>query len=490
MARGPSRRPAGAAPRTLPIWAALAALLTGSLAAPTGWSQGTTPNWGAKNPSTQAAQSAQAAQPTTTPWGSKGADTTSPSTTSATPNKGANGSSPSKAAVSPSLEALLKRPDADVITAPDGRHTTVGEIRKVVARRRAIIDALRIGKLPPGWKSTSSPPKASPSRAELLKASTTLRDASHAEAQAAIAHGASSSTVRRPTATAAEQAFTSSSLRTRAGREPGGAQNLALTEQIKPGIFLINRKSSGVQITPGGQYAINGLGFGAAMGQVDLAGKHLPGGHVALQVTQWNDGQIIAFLPEPLRGLADQPLTLRVVTPGGTLYTHDVQFYATREEISVDSLQGTLPLDRAFKAQLSNLDKWASGSIAANVVSRSTEGQDIGCPNPGNDVLTITPPSGWALTEASVTSAEPTQSDPKHDIFGADGDTVVTSNWDITGWQSIDTFTSSSAQLTVHWGVFRSHTASGVTTFHLNDYCSSVYSVQARFIGPAGLKPY
>jgi hypothetical protein len=456
------------------------------------------PNWGAKAPAAQPAPNAQAAQPAAPPWSSKTAEAASPlatppASTSAAPSKSAAVSPPSKAAVSPSLEALLKRPDADVIAAPDGKHTTVGEIRKIVARRRAIVDALHAGKLPPGWKYTSSAPKVSPARAELLKSSTALRDASRAEAQAALAQGARSP-VRKTVATAAgaaEQQVLPSSLRTRTAREPNkGAHYIPLNEQIKPGIFLINRKSSGVQVTPGGQYVINGLGFGATLGQVDLVGKALPGGHLALQVTQWNDGQILALLPEPLRGLTDQNVTLRVVTQGGTLYTHDVQYYATREEISVDSLQGTLPLDRAFKARLSDLDKWGSGSISYNLVSRSTEGQNINCPNPGNDVLTITPPSGWALAEASVTSWFPTQSDPKHDMNGSDGDTVVSSNWDIVNWLPINNFSSSSVQLTIHWGVFRSHTASGVTIFHVNDFCASTYSVQAKFIGPAGLKPY
>jgi hypothetical protein len=73
---------------------------------------------------------------------------------------------------------------------------------------------------------------------------------------------------------------------------------------------------------------------------------------------------------------------------------------------------------------------------------------------------------------------------------GSDGDTVVSSNWDIVNWLPINNFSSSSVQLTIHWGVFRSHTASGVTIFHVNDFCASTYSVQAKFIGPAGLKPY
>ena len=164
-----------------PRW--LAVLLAGAFCT-AAWSQ-TTPNWGALGTAqapapAPAASALQGVKPGTaaapvSALGSKARLAASAATTRAATADNATinatnaplalppvntlGAKAATSATTPaaqSLAELLKRPDTDVITSASGKKTTVGAIRKQVAQRQAVQDALHAGKLPPGWKARKS----------------------------------------------------------------------------------------------------------------------------------------------------------------------------------------------------------------------------------------------------------------------------------------------------------------------------------------------
>lgn len=262
-----------------------------------------------------------------------------------------------------------------------------------------------------------------------------------------------------------------------------------------PGIAIVNGHSNGVKITPGGLYTIIGSGFGGTVGAVDLVGPHLPGGRLGLQVTQWGDRQLQAQLPEPISGIVDQPVTLRVTTRTGTLYTKDVQFYATRQPIT---LSGTdLDLNQAFDLNLGAPNDWPRTLTIEGGVTRTKSGDNINCPSIGKDTLRTKFPQGWALVEVAITSWLPTQNNPNQDFFGAGGDVVVSGSYNITQIPAGLT----NELFEVNWGVLRSHSTNGFNllprTFQGNDFqwsgndgCVSQYEVEVTLVGPAGTRPF
>ena len=434
--------------------------LAGAVCVGAAWGQ-TSPNWGSLG---NTSPSAQRTEPAASSPGGTGA-AVKPVGVPAPP-PGAFGS---KAAPATSAFGTKAVTAANAPISPAAAPTA-----SEVAQRKAILDALRAGKLPSGWKATKSAPVVSKQRAQMLNESLALRSAARTEAASTLA------TARK----AAAAPVAVPSLTSKAAREPVATAMVKPVAELKPGIFLVNGKHSGVQFTPGGAYVIDGLGFGAALGQVDLVSKQFPGGTLALQVSQWSDSRVQALIPEPIRGLPDQPVTLRVTTRGGTLFPLDAQFVATREEIILHSADGSLPMTSAFTLELSNRADWQNIQTATGIY-RNSVGPSLNCPNTGNDMLTPTLPAGWTLSGVTVIGDLPTYSDPKHDMFGQGGDTVVTSNYALVDWQTALTY----SRLTIHWGVFRSHT-SDTHWAPDADYCLSSYKLDASVVGPAGLKPF
>ncbi len=266
-----------------------------------------------------------------------------------------------------------------------------------------------------------------------------------------------------------------------------------VAQNTPPGIAIVNGHSKGVQFTPGGLYTVVGSGFGATVGALDLVSPHLPGGRLALQVTQWGERQLQAQLPEPVSGIADQPVTLRVTTRTGTLLTMDVQFYATRQPITLSGNE--LDLSQAFELNLGNPNDW-SGTLNGGTITRSKSGNNIDCPSVGKDSLRTKFPPGWALVEVAVSSWLPTQSNPNKDFFDQDGDTVVSGGYSIT--QIPAGLTNQTFE--VRWGVLRSHSTKGLSLIPKftgndfgwtgNDGCVSNYDVEVTLVGPAGIRPF
>jgi hypothetical protein len=266
-----------------------------------------------------------------------------------------------------------------------------------------------------------------------------------------------------------------------------------VAQSIPPGIAIVNGHDKGVQFTPGGLYTIIGKGFGNTVGAVDLVSPHLPAGRLGLPVTQWSDGQLQAQFPEPVSGIADQPVKLRVTTRTGTLFTMDVQFYATRQPVTLAS--SNLDLSQAFELNLGAPNDWSVMPTNFGTITRSKSGNNIDCPSVGKDSLRTKLPQGWALVEIAVNTWLPTQGDPNKDFFGQDGDTVVSGTYNITGLTN--------QLFEVNWGVLRSHSTRNLiptTNFadsasrdfgwEGNDGCLSDYAVELTVVGPAGLTPF
>jgi hypothetical protein len=267
-----------------------------------------------------------------------------------------------------------------------------------------------------------------------------------------------------------------------------------VAQNIPPGIAIVNGHSKGVQFTPGGLYTVIGSGFGGTVGSVDLVGPHLPGGRLALQVTQWGERQLQAQLPEPVTGIEDQPVALRVTTRTGTLFTMDVQFFATRQPITLSGTE--LDLSQAFELTLGNSNDWSETLTDSGRITRTKSGQSIDCPSIGKDSLRTKFPPGWALVEVAVSSWLPTQGNPNKDFYGQDGDTVVSGSYSITQIPAGLT----NQTFDVHWGVLRSHSTNGLSLIPKftgndfgwsgNDGCVSDYEVELTLVGPAGMRPF
>lgn len=508
-----------------------------------------TPNWGTENTQTSPDPAAGA---NSSPWGGANAPT---------PMRGAHSTLPfareKVETIPPAIAEILKRADADVINLPGRRPVTVREIKAVVNGRRAVIEALKTGKVPATRKLVRVATSRSERHDETLASSKLLRDTARREAAAAWASpGATSSvpaTQRNPATAWGASAATSGanwgqgdSAAAWATRGKASAMNSTrrqtsdlappvvatelhsgignttvpqsgsaflrsskpapteiskqpsqdfVAQNLEPGIGIVNGHSKDVRLTPGGLYTVIGSGFGEAVGAADLIGPHLPGGRLGLQITQWSDRKMQVQLAEPISGIADQPVTLRVTTRLGTLFTMNVQFYATRQPITLSGSE--LDLNQAFELGLGNPNDWDQTSPDLGGIVRTKSGNNIGCPNVGQDSLRTKLPQGWTMIEVAIKSWLPLQGNSNKDFYGDDGDTVVSGSYSIT--QIPAGITNQTYE--VRWGVLRTHSTNG---FHLltqnfegNDFgwngddgCVSEYDIEATLVGPAGLRPW
>ncbi len=266
-----------------------------------------------------------------------------------------------------------------------------------------------------------------------------------------------------------------------------------IAQNLPSGIGAVNGHSN-PQFTPGGLYTLTGKGFGDAVGSVDLIGTHLPSGRLGLPVTQWQDGKVQVQFPEPLSGVPDGTVTLRLTTHAGALLIKPVQFFATRQQLT---LTGTdLDLSQLFEISLGNQTDWSQTTAMSDQIMRTKSGNNINCPSIGQDSLRTKFPAGWALVEVTVGTWLPTQGNSSKDFYGNDGDTVVSGSYTIT--QVSAGFTNQ--LFNANWGVLRSHSTNGfrlVPQFTGNDFgwsgndgCVSAYSLSVSVVGPAGLRPY
>jgi hypothetical protein len=331
-----------------------------------------------------------------------------------------------------------------------------------------------------------------PDRTETTQSQAMLRDSENAIAQNArkAAPTAHPAALTAPARAADPPGVRMAAMPASAALAPAGRSKADTPAGIfnsPPGIWFVNNKDKNFVLTPGGYVTILGKGFGAGMGEVNMFGHTNPG-KLALQVIDWNDGEIYAVLPPGVRGYADQAARLQVVTRvAGQVYGLDTgRFYATREEITL----GT-SLSRAIDLHPSVT--WAATIADDGRVDRVEDGSggnDIDCKSPGTDVLYFRPlPNGFVLTGISYWFGRTDSGDG--DMDGKEGDRVFTPGYSVGDWGTSKVGSVAYTTLPVSFGVFRSHHAKALyNNFGSPDHCESTYQVELSVSGPAGVKPY
>ena len=256
------------------------------------------------------------------------------------------------------------------------------------------------------------------------------------------------------------------------------------------GITGIGPNGQGYRVTPGVDYRISGSQFGSGVGRARIVSPAIPNGTIDLIIEDWQDGGIRALIPKDVSGIPDiNPLTLQVITAAGKLYTmNDVSFIATRTPPTVFSTS-----NNNFAAVLNLIANpiWPPAPAGtpppagqtASFVYRYMEGASIDCPSPGQDRVGIKLKNGWVATGVVVVPKTSTISDPNHNVYGQNGDTVF------TGAYRVNHTAPSLAY--IDWGVFRSHDAKGFGgPFRGPDMCVSAYDLNVTANGPVGTLPY
>ncbi len=89
------------------------------------------------------------------------------------------------------------------------------------------------------------------------------------------------------------------------------------------------------RLIAGRKVVINGTCFGDRSGSVELIGP-FPGGKLKLPFTSWNQFSVALEIPATIRGVADQTISISVITANGKATpAMPAQFIATRERLEV-----------------------------------------------------------------------------------------------------------------------------------------------------------
>jgi len=323
--------------------------------------------------------------------------------------------------------------------------------------------------LPPGGKRNGVAPK--PSRLHLALAKLANPGAAPSAVHARLV---------------SESHSEAAALRTGTGhvrQEPGSA----LVAMAKDGIGLVNRRASGVTVTPGGQYVIAGRGFGDKAGQVRLIDRNIPQGGLDFVVYDWHADAITVDLPTAISGVPDlSDAILQVRAADGTLYSKsDIAFYAARGA----------PMDYTTAdprvAHLFSLAPGAGWALtgAPFPAERYMTGDDINCPSPGTDQVDLDLKPGWTWTSAWVIQETAATGDPNHDVNGRNGDIVVSGSYSLELGQKL---TAPYNRFDIGWGVWRTHSGQGGpgAAFGTPDECESRYDLGVTLVGPAGTSPF
>ncbi len=316
--------------------------------------------------------------------------------------------------------------------------------------------------LPPGGQRNGATPK--PGRVHLA-----LGKVMNPEAGASNAHA------KLVADSKSEAAMAHSGGASHARQGPG--QAMLLTQ----GIGLVNGRVRGITVTPGGQYVIAGRGFGDKPGQVRLVDGSNPAISLAFVVEVWRDDAITVDLPTTIAGVLDlSDTTLQVTAADGTPYSKsNIAFYAAR----TSSEYTTADL---HVAQMFTFSPDASWTLYQRPFPayRWVQGRDIGCPNPGTDMVTLNLKPGWTWTSAWVIQETPATANSSYDNGGEKGNTVVSGAYALTG-------NAASNRFNIAWGVFRSHRGEGNgIRGAFNDFCESSYDIGVTLVGPAGTSPF
>jgi hypothetical protein len=272
-------------------------------------------------------------------------------------------------------------------------------------------------------------------------------------------------------------------------------------KEVGTGIFGIRDKNAKMthQLSPGGAYDLVGRDFGENRGQVRLLSPRFPSGVQYLTIGSWSDGDVGIVVPADITGLPDfpvnndpnDPLVLQMTTASGQIYTIDksLSFYASRSRTTLEQLY-VLPLIQSIRSD----NPWpivGGRYLADKGAYRYKSGSSIDCPNPGADNIQLLLHNNWILTAYRFDEGN-SFSDPNHDAHGGDGGTIFSGRY--FGSQPTTSAVPGTqdhvVEITVNWGVLRSHHSGPMLDDSTRDECSSQYWLFLGVEGPAGTSPW
>jgi hypothetical protein len=332
------------------------------------------------------------------------------------------------------MQQALAKPDATELVHPDGRKTTVGELRKRVKAR----ELLRTTK-----------PKALLTGGSLKTAY--LRGATQSKGVVEVAQRESAAAL--------------------ALRTPKN-EHAKATHPIV-GIENVNGKGRGFVLSPGGNVTIVGGQLGDTIGQVNVIGQ-FAGGAAPLRVVDWRADEIQALFPPGLRGVLDHDVTLQVITSAGKTFRFDGgKFVAAREDIVV-----TTNILRMVRFQ--SAPNWPAQLRDDGWVSRGEYGDSVSCRAPSTDRITVVDPGrGFFITNLQLSWGRTDTGDGSSQ--GDAGGRYFQPGYGVGGWEgdSID----------IHWGVWKDHESPDLFLSG-SDNCQSDYGLALVLTGPAGVSPF
>ena len=330
------------------------------------------------------------------------------------------------------LQQALAKPDATKLVHPDGKESTVGELRKR-AKAREILLATK-----PLAFGTGGPIKMASLRGTTQKKS--FVDIAKEESAAAIALRTPKTTHHGP--------------------------------NYKPtvGIGLVNGKLHDFVLSPGGNVTIVGGEFGDTMGQVNVIGQ-FPGMAAALKVVDWRGDEIYAIFPTGVRGVPDHDVSLQVITSAGkTFRLAGGKFIATREDQVV---MKNIPSLVRFESA----GNWPASMGDSGQVHRWQAGDSIACKSPSADRLIVLDP-GRGFSFANFKMWYGRTDSGMGSASGEDGSRTFYPEYAFGNWQG--------NTIDMRWGVWRDH-ESPYLALPGYDTCLSDYTIAVILSGPAGV---
>ena len=346
-------------------------------------------------------------------------------------------------------QALLQRPDTDVITLGNGKQVSARELKQVLTRQAQVV------------------PLPLPQRDQLLQAPLALR--AQINSNAASARLSIASATANPTAIAAAGDPSMHGPTNIRGQKSYMQSYLSLP----PGVWQVNGQSQQFILTPGGALVVTGKGFGVPpvpnrLATANTLARHrVPGrmralapafsaGALDLPVTAWADAEVDASVPAGLRGLLDfNGVVLELTTPDGVVFhSQPGSFIAAREEIGVPA-----PLTNVV--QFVSSPSWPGPTMDGygGVYRMEDMDGDFNCKPTGQDAFIFGDlPRGFVVSGIYMTVQSPTIT-ADGDGLGNQGSRVFFPGYQIVGWDQVHQGASNKNQwrVRVNWGIWHWH---------------------------------
>jgi len=400
---------------------------------------------------------------------------------------------------------VLRRPDSDIISLPNGKQVTVGQVRQELARRARLEAELKSGRAPGIPASSQRQYSLSPNRAVLLSAQARARDDEDRFAAQARGTSAAAAGQAMPSAPAAGSSGTvkqkmqpppppSASGARISASQAATQDKVAIAPQ--DGIGGVTGKRRDFVVTPGGKIVVGGHGFGTAPGRVLVRHGAIPGGAIALQVVSWTEHEIDTLVPANVSGLPDLDgigLEVLVVPPKGISVEQSRtvpgksysigpgKFVAARVETTfADNLGGLISFQTS--------QNWPGTMSSEGLVFRYEGGESVNCRPPGADRLVFKVRPGFTVSAVAMSVHAPTDVGASGGLFGEETH-LFSPAYSYGDWGKVVAGSQTLDSLTINWGVWKNH-QEGYFLLPSNDICMSGYAVSVSVVGPAGLSPF